>query len=609
MTVFSHVMRETTIFVFLFLILGSSFTPRFALAEGDDIVGTVLISTDKLSYFTKEPITISGEITNKKMPVIAIKIFDPDEEILGAYSVELDETNHFTKTIIADTPFYEKPGIYTIAAEYGKLKTETIFEIENGPVEITDVIPNVEKSPIILPQVISFETDKKRYHDGDTISISGKVSAVSEQQVTIAIFDPYKVPVGIYLATVNSDQTFSASFLARYNVNFKVEGTYSLTAQYGGPETKQNIEIEFFEKKDTTVSTTESTSEYTDPALSNSLLLSESDLEHLATWYYLEESDDQLALFFSDLLKRGLIDPDVNGRVSKNTLIHWIQDTELPLGIMIDDLFKENISEEEFFLFVEDSLSDYINKSSEDSVIINTPDILQTENSSNVEKSEIKKSSKFNDEDIKNRDVMQDTTDEAEKETVYFYSSVNCEKNTYEDIIAYYNNPGPGLTQLCKYEDAILNYEKTLQSNPKNIHALANKGSALSSLGRYQEAISYYDKALEITPEYLIALNNKGNALSSLGRYQEAISYYDKALEIVPQDPTTLNNKEITLTFLEKHSSDETDTKTMLISEEESPLHPYNIQGEKIEEHDDIATRFVNVFSAIGDSLISIFGW
>ncbi|MGI0002866.1 MAG: tetratricopeptide repeat protein [Nitrosopumilaceae archaeon] len=603
-------MREATIFVFLFLILGSSFTPRLALAEGDDIVGTVLISTDKLSYFTKEPITISGEITNKKMPVIAIKIFDPDEKILGAYSVELDETNHFTKTIIADIPFYEKPGIYTITAEYGKLKTETIFEVENGPIEITDVTPNVEKSPIILPQVISFETDKKRYHDGDTISISGKVSAVSEQQVTIAIFDPYKVPVGIYLATVNSDQTFSASFLARYNVNFKVEGTYSLTAQYGGPETKQNIEIEFFEKKDTSASTTEpNTSEYPDPALSNSLLLSESDLEHLATWYYLEEGDDQLALYFSDLLKRGLIDPDVNGRVSKNTLIQWIQDTELPLGIMIDDLFKENISEEEFFMFVEDSLSDYINKSSEDLVIINTPDILQTENSSNVEKSEIKKSSKFNDEDTKNRDVMQDTAYETEKETVYFYSSVNCEKNTYEDIIAYYNNPGPGLTQLCKYEDAILNYDKTLQSDPKNIHALANKGSALSSLGRYQEAISYYDKALEIAPEYLIALNNKGNTLSSLGRYQEAISYYDKALEIAPQDPTTSNNKEVTLTFLEKHSSDETDTKTILISEEESPLHLDNIQVEKIEEHDDIATRFVNVFSSIGASLISIFGW
>jgi len=177
MMVCSHVMRETIIFVFLFLILGSSFTPRFALAEENSIVGTILISTDKLSYFTKEPITISGEVTDKKMPIIAIKIFDPDDKILGAHSVELDETDHFTKTIIADTPFYEKPGLYTISAEYGKLKTETFFEIENGHAEITDVTPNDEKSPIILPQVISFETDKKKYQNEDTISISGKVSS------------------------------------------------------------------------------------------------------------------------------------------------------------------------------------------------------------------------------------------------------------------------------------------------------------------------------------------------------------------------------------------------------------------------------------------------
>ena len=608
MTVFSHVMRETIIFVFLFLILGSSFTPRFVLAEENSIVGTILISTDKLSYFTKEPITISGEVTDKKMPVIAIKIFDPDEKILGAYSVELDETNHFTKTIIADTPFYEKPGLYTISAEYGKLETETFFEIENGPVEITDVTPNDEKSTIILPQVISFETDKKKYQNEDTISISGKVSTISEPQVTIAIFDPYRVPVGIYLATVNPDLTFSVSFLARYNVNFKVEGTYSLTAQYGGPETKQNIEIEFFEKTDTNVSTTEpNISENTDPTSSNSLLLSESDLEHLATWYYLEESDDLLASLFSDLLKRGLVNPDVDDRISKNTLIQWIQDTELQLGIMIDDLFKENISEEEFFMFVENSLSDYINKSSEDLVNSNTPNTLQTKNISKVEKSEIKKSNKFNDEHTENIDVTQDTTSETENETVYFYSSVNCEKDTYENIIAYYNNPGPGLTQLCKYEDAIFNYDKTLQSDPKNIHALANKGAALSSLGRYQEAISYYNVALEIDPEYLIALNNKGNALSSLGRYQEAISYYDKALEIIPQDTTVLNNKEKTSTFLTVYSTHETEPKTVLISEE-PPLHIENIPIEKNDKYGDIVSQFANVFSSIGASLTSLFG-
>ena len=576
MTICSHVMKNTTIFVFLFLILVSSFTPRFALAEGDDISETILISTDKLSYLTKEPIVISGEVTEKKMPVIALKIFDPDDNILGAFSVEVNETNHFTKTITADIPFYEKPGIYTITADYGKLKTETIFEIENGSAEITDVT-NVEELPVILPQVKSFETDKKTYNDEDTVVISGKVSTLSEAQVTITIFDPNRVPVGIYLADVNPDLTFSASFLARYHVNFKVEGTYSLTAQYGGPETKQEIEIEFFEKTVPSASTTTESNmpEHTTPVSSPSFLLSESDLNNLATWYYLDGTNNQLALFFKDLLKRGLINPEVDGVVSKNTLVQWIQDTKLPLGIMIDDLFRENISEKEFIMSVENSLSHYINGASEqNSVISNVSDTLQTKDISNLEKPEIKKSSNFDEEHTKNIDVTADTKSKPDKETIYFHSSVNCEGNMYEDIIVYYNNPGPALAQLCKYEDAIINYDQTLQLDPKNIHALTNKGAALSSLGRYQEAISYYDKAIEIDPH----------------------------------DITALNNKEKTSTFLMTHSTHEIKPKTVLISEESS-LHIEDKPTEKIDKHDDdIIVQLANVFSSIGVSLMSLFG-
>ncbi len=605
MTACSHVMRETTIFVFLVLILSSSFTTRLALAEGEDLTGTISITPDKLSYLIGDSIVISGEVTIKKMPVIAMKIFDPDDEILGAYSVELDETNHFTKTIIANIPFYEKPGIYTIKAEYGKLKADTIFEIENEPIIITDTTDSND-SPIIPPKVVLLESDKKKYKDEDTIFVSGKVSTISAPQVTVAIFDPHRVPVGIYLATVNPDLTFSVSFLAKYNVNFKEEGTYSLTAQYGGPETKQNIEIEFFEKIDVDASTPEpEISNSTELGISNSLLLSESDLENLATWYYLGESDDQLASFFSSLLKKGTIDPNVNDRISKNTLTQWIQDTELPLGIAIDDLFNENISEEEFFIFVENSLEDYIKKSSENSDISQVPETLQPEMVSNVESPEIK-SLKSNNENSKNHDSTKNISDETEMETVYFNSSENCKINLYEDLMTYYNNPGPALARLCKYEDAIFNYDQTLASNPKNIIALTNKGAALASLGRYQEAISNYDKALEIDPQNVNALNNKGNALASLSRYQEAISNYDKALEIDPQNVIVLTNQEKSSSFLTVYHTNEVEPKTMLISEE-LPLPIENKPVEKIDKHDDIVTQFANVFSSISASLISLF--
>ena len=562
--------RKLTVFVFLFLLLVTSFTPRFSFAEADDLE-TIKILTDKILYFSKEAIVISGEVTNKKMPIIAIRIFDPDYKILGAYSIEIDDNNHFTKTIIVDTPFYEKSGLYTISAEYGKLESETFFEIKNEPSEITNITSNTDGFSTILPQITSFETDKNRYDDKDAIMIRGRLSAISEPQVTITIFDPYKTPVGIYLANVNPDLTFSVTFVAKYNVNFKVDGAYTITAQYGRPETKQSLEIEFSEKTNQNTSTTiESNAvEHTDQT-SSDFLFSESELQQLATWYYLEGSDDQLALFFRDLLKNDVINPNVSSRISTNILDHWIHDTKMQLGTMVDKLFKENISEKEFIVYAENSLSDHINTTPRQESAINN--ISDTTSTKSIEKSEIGKSPKFIDKHREN-EIIDDTSLQTDNETIYYYSSVNCKKNEYEDVIAYYNNPGPGLARLCKNDEAILNYDQTLESDPKNIHALNNKGSALSDLGRYQEAIVYYDKVLEIDSQYAAALNNKEKATS----------------------------------FLITYSPQEMEPKTILISEVPSS----DVENEFIEKTDkpnDIVAQFANVFSSIGASLMSLFG-
>ncbi|MGQ0795428.1 MAG: tetratricopeptide repeat protein [Nitrosopumilaceae archaeon] len=595
-------MRERIVYVFVFMILFS--IPGLTFAQEEPFVDDISISTDKLLYSVGETIVISGEVTNKKMPVVAIRIFDPEDRILGAYSVEIDETNHFTKTIITDVPFYEKSGIYTIILEYGKLTTATVFEIENITGEVTDFPPEEEESTTILPEVIFFESDKKKYQNEDTIFINGKVSTFSIPQVTVAIFDPYEVPAGIYLAPVNPDLTFSTSFLARYSVNFKIEGTYSITAQYGGSETRKNIEIEFFEKLNTNASNPEpNITENSDIEVSYSFLLSESDLENLATWYYLDGSDDQLATLFHNLLNRGLIDPDVNERITKNALILWIQNTEIPLGIAIDDLFSEDISEEEFFTIIENSLEEHINKLEEKSRISEILNPLPTNPSPKAESNEIKSSESKN-EISQKIDYIEDEDDETE--TVYIDSSENCKIRLYEDIVTFYNNPGPALARLCKYEDAIFNYDQTLSSNPTHVIALTNKGAALASLGRYQQAIESYDKVLEVDPDNVNALNNKGNALSSLSRYQEALEIYDKVLEVDPDNEIVLTNKEKASSFLTVYHIPEAEPEIIMISDES--LEDIEIKpDEKLEKDDDIVTQFAKVFSSISASLISLF--
>jgi len=588
------VLQKIVISAFLFAILIFGVGLDLVSAEEqDNIVGIILVSTDKLSYQPEEPIIISGEITERKMPVMALRIFDPDRKILGAYNVELDENNQFSKTIMADIPFYEKPGIYQITAEYGKLNSETIFEIENDLFEIEYDTPVVEEDAELPPQIVSFESYKEIYQDEDVITISGKVSAFSESQVIITIFDPSGMPAGIYLVDVNPDLTFSTSFLAKYKINFKVEGAYLITAQCGGPETKQSLIIEFVEKIQSPV---------IDETTSYSFLFSESDLEKLAAWHYLDGSDSELVSFFRDLLQRDLINTS-DIAISKDLLAEWIEDNETSLGFMIEDLFEGNISEKTFVLLVADSLNDYIEVSKQGpqntaSSNIATPPkkILETKKSK-TDKLDVL-------DDLVNKietNYANDKLNKKDESMVYFYSSVNCEKGTYEDVISHYNSPGPAFAHLCKYKYAISYYDQTLELNPKNIHALINKGSALASLGNYQEAISYYDKVLEINPQYVIALNNKGNSLASLGNYQEAISYYDKALEIDPQYVTVLNNKEKASASSGLLLSEAEPQSVAILTEEISP------QKERGGSPNDIVTQFVGVLSSIGASLITLF--
>ena len=54
------------------------------------------------------------------------------------------------------------------------------------------------------------------------------------------------------------------------------------------------------------------------------------------------------------------------------------------------------------------------------------------------------------------------------------------------------------------------------------------KTIALSNLGRYQEAIMYYDKVLKIDPEDVDALTGKGVATSNLTPDFKPILYYGK---------------------------------------------------------------------------------
>ena len=90
------------------------------LIFSDVFAETFLVNTDKQHYNTGDSITISGEILDFGMPIIALSIYDPDEKILSANNLEISPEKIFTKTIQLDSPFYEKTGEYRIKLDYGQ---------------------------------------------------------------------------------------------------------------------------------------------------------------------------------------------------------------------------------------------------------------------------------------------------------------------------------------------------------------------------------------------------------------------------------------------------------------------------------------------------------
>lgn len=188
---------------------------------------SIMVETDSELYFTDDTMIITGHVSNWRMPVIAMIIFDPDGGILSANNVPIESDGTFTRVVSLDSPFYDKTGLYLIAVEYGKESAFTIFEVISG--KDVKMPPGPSE---VKPKVTKIETDRKSYGNDDRVAISGQVSLLSDPTILIGIYNPDESPAGFYIANIESDLRFSTTFLAKSGVNFKTPGTYHVKAYY-----------------------------------------------------------------------------------------------------------------------------------------------------------------------------------------------------------------------------------------------------------------------------------------------------------------------------------------------------------------------------------------
>lgn len=91
---------------------------------------------------------------------------------------------------------------------------------------------------------------------------------------------------------------------------------------------------------------------------------------------------------------------------------------------------------------------------------------------------------------------------------------------------------GNNLIAAGKNEEAIVNYDIVLKSDPNSAIARSNRGAALSNLGQHEEAIANYDRAIDLKYKSHLNWFNRGMSLFCLGRFEEAIVSFNRSIEL-----------------------------------------------------------------------------
>ena len=416
------------------------------------------VTFDKLVYSTGNSITVSGEILDFGMPVIAMSIYDPDGKILSANNLEILSDKTFSKSFVLDSPFYEKSGEYAVKMSYGKISENYSFIIDNSDSEPEIVIETFED-----PEIILLYTDKKQYTDNDVIKITGLVSALDSPSVLIGIYDPFGMPGGFYFGSVDSNMEFSTSFLVKSGVNFRVDGTYSIKAHYDESEA-----ISFFDYYETLPDTEDVTPDTEDVTPDTEDVTPDTedvtpDTEDVTpdtepSTNVVQESNPPIKKI--DDKNNGYVPKTNDSKIKQNNLS--VEDIEL--GIMLNQI---NLDCDHSILT--DIISYY------DGMGPALYRLCKFDSSLNS----------FNESLIKNPDDVEVIT-----------------------------NMGSALGKLGRFSEAIMYYDQAIKIDPDFLSAKNNKANALANLRNYDDSILLYREILEKNPDYLTAKKNLDVVLS-----------------------------------------------------------------------------------------------
>ncbi len=147
------------------------------------------------------------------------------------------------------------------------------------------------------------------------------------------------------------------------------------------------------------------------------------------------------------------------------------------------------------------------------------------------------------------------------------YTFWNDVTSKYPQVIVAYYNRGNYLQELGDnnlstdlekannfYNEAIVDYTKTIELQKTNIGAFSNRGITYAKIGKYDDAIKDFNEVVKLDSTYGNVYSNRGNAYGLLGKWDKAIADYNKAVSLNPDFADAIYNRGIAYTNINKNT-------------------------------------------------------
>ena len=150
------------------------------------------------------------------------------------------------------------------------------------------------------------------------------------------------------------------------------------------------------------------------------------------------------------------------------------------------------------------------------------------------------------------------------------------------------------LTRAGQLDEAIAEYQTILRANPTSAEAHNNLANTLLQIGRVDDAIAHFEEAVALDPAYATGCYNLANTLAQHGRLAQAIDQYRKALEIHPSFASAWANLGLTLAQAGKPDEAIEALRTAADLEPRTPLIRINlgIILSEMKRYDEAASQF-----------------